>query len=129
MSCPCKHKRKVEPMDEEPKTQTTPAPNPATPARTGACPFCLRKHLLAARGYAREVAEDPAREWETEMLLENLVLAEDHADALGEQSLRAAIRTARHAVEDGAAPDVRSIYEQFKACGAWRDALAKRSAF
>lgn len=124
MSCPCKHKRKVEPMDEEPKTQATPAPT-----RSGACPFCLRKHLLAARGYAREVAEDPTREWETEMLIENLVLAEDHASALGEQSLRAAIRTARHAVEDGATPDVCLLYEQFKACGAWRDALEKRSAF
>ena len=124
MSCPCKHKRKVEPMDEKPETPTTPAPT-----RSGACPFCLRKHLLAARGYAREVAEDPTREWETEMLIENLVLAEDHALALGEQNLRDAIRTARHTLEDGATPDVCALYEAFKASDAWRDALAKRSAF
>lgn len=128
MSCPCKHKRKAEPMDEEKKQQAAPESN-ATPTRSGACPFCLRKHLLAARGYAREVAEDPAREWETEMLIENLILAEDHASALGEQPLRAAIRTARHMVEDGATPDVCALYEVFKASGAWRDALAKHSAF
>ena len=111
-------------MDEKPETPTTPAPT-----RSGACPFCLRKHLLAARGYAREVAEDPTREWETEMLIENLVLAEDHALALGEQNLRDAIRTARHTLEDGATPDVCALYEAFKASDAWRDALAKRSAF
>lgn len=119
MSCSCRKK----PMESPASTPTQP------PARSGACPFCLRKHLLAARGYAREVAEDPTREWETEMLLENLILAEDHADALGELSLRSAIRTARHAVEDGTPTDVGALYEQFKACGAWRDALEKRSAF
>lgn len=108
-------------MDEEPKQETTPTERTA-PARSGACPFCLRKHLLAARGYAREVADDQSREWEREMLLENLILAEDHADALGERELRAAILSARHAVEDGASPDIGELYSQFKASGAWAGA-------
>lgn len=121
MTCPCKHKHKEKPMDEEPKQEPTPAERDA-PSRTGACPFCLRKHLLAARGYAREVADGPSREWEREMLLENLILAEDHADALGERELRAAMQTARHAVEDGASPDIGALYSQFKASGAWAGA-------
>lgn len=112
MSCSCRK-----------KTMDTPAAStpPQTPARSGACPFCLRKHLLAARGYAREVADDPSREWELEHLLENLLLAEDHADAIGEPTLRAAIRGARHAVEDGSSPlpAVPALLDLFRASPAW----------
>ena len=52
--------------------------------RSGACPFCLRKHLLKADGYAEEVDEYPTRDWEREQLLKNLLLAEDHAAAIGD---------------------------------------------
>lgn len=98
-------------MSEEPDRQQADAP-----ARTGACPFCLRGHLLKARGYAREVEEDASREWEGDNLLENLLLAGDHALALGDGPLAASIRSARHAVEDGAAPlpVVSAVYEAFK---------------
>ena len=74
------------------------------PTRSGACPFCLRKHLLKARGYVGELAEDATREWEREKLLENLLLAEDHAEAFGDEGLRASIRGVRLPVESGAAP-------------------------
>lgn len=95
---------------QSPETEATP------PARTGACPFCLRKHLLKARGYARELAEDETREWERDNLLENLLLAEDHADALGADGLRAAIRAARIAAEGGAVPvaDCRALPDAAK---------------
>jgi len=69
--------------------------------RSGACPFCTRKHLLKARGYAREAAEDETREWEREKLLENLLLAEDHAEALGDGELRERIRAVRLDLENG----------------------------
>ena len=79
------------------------------PARTGACPYCLRKHLLKARGYAAEVREDATREWERENLLENLLLAEDHAEALVDAGFKAAIRAARLIVEDGGLPDMEPL--------------------
>ena len=86
-------------------------------ARSGACPFCLRKHLLKARGYARELAEDATREWEMEKLLENLLLAEDHAEALGDEETRGSIRLLRLEVENGAhgvADPAASLYDRFK---------------
>lgn len=76
------------------------------PIRSGACPFCLRKHVLKAAGYAEEVAEDPTREWEREQLLKNLLLAEDHAAALGDAGFKAAIREERLKAERGEAPDI-----------------------
>lgn len=76
------------------------------PARSGACPYCLRKHVLKADGYAEEVAEDPTREWEWEQLLKNLLLAEDHAGALGDAGFKAAIREERLKAERGEAPDI-----------------------
>ena len=79
------------------------------PARTGACPYCLRKHILKARGYARELREDGTREWERENLLENLLLAEDHAEALGDAGFKAAIREARLLLEDGGLPDMEPL--------------------
>ena len=87
------------------------------PARSGACPFCTRKHLLRARGYAREVAEDATREWELDGLLENLLLAEDHALALEDAGLASDIRAVRHSAEEGArvSGQVSSIYDRFKA--------------
>jgi len=94
MSCPCHNKPPA----------TTPAPSTpdnAERTRSGACPACLRKHLLKARGYASEIAEDPSRDWERDRLLENLLLAEDHAAELGEYELRAAIRAVRLATEGG----------------------------
>lgn len=78
-------------------------------ARTGACPFCLRKHLLRAAGYADEVREDGSREWEREELLKNLLLAEDHALALGDPPLKIAIRDARLEVEAGSVPDIEPL--------------------
>lgn len=98
MSCPCHSKQPPE----------APAPADAAPARSGSCPACLRKHLLKARGYASEIAEDPSRDWERDRLLENLLLAEDHAAELGEYELRAAIRAARLAAEGGV-PSLRQI--------------------
>ena len=76
------------------------------PARSGACPFCLRKHLLKAAGYAEEVREDATREWEKEKLLQNLMLAEDHAEELGETDFKEAIRAVRLQVEDGTLPKI-----------------------
>ena len=95
----------------------TPERDATPPARTGACPFCLCKHLRKARGYARELAEDATREWERDNLLENLLLAEDHADALGADGLRAAIRAARIEAEGGAVPvaDCRALLDAAKA--------------
>ena len=86
------------------------------PLRSGACPFCLRKHLLKARGYAREVIEDSTRRWEFDNLLENLLLAEDHATALKDESLASSIRSVRIAVEDGsdASASVAKLYDDFK---------------
>jgi hypothetical protein len=110
MTCPCKKKGKT--MEANPATPQ----DPATPARTGACPFCTRKHLLRARGYARELAEDPTREWERDNLLENLLLAEDHLAALGD-ALADELREIRHGVEEGRdmALAVAGIYDRFKA--------------
>ena len=87
----------------------------ATPPRTGACPFCTRKHLLRARGYAREVAEDPTREWERDNLIENLLLAEDHLAALGD-ALGGELRGIRHGVEEGhdMTLEIAGIYDRFK---------------
>ena len=66
-------------------------------------------HLLKARGYAAEVREDKTREWERENLLENLLLAEDHAEALGDAGFKASIREARLIVEDGGLPDMEPL--------------------
>lgn len=98
-------------METNPATQ-----DPATPARTGACPFCARKHLLRARGYAREVAEDPTREWERDNLMENLMLAEDHFAALGDTATLAEVQSIRHAAEVGenVATPVAGLYDRFK---------------
>ena len=100
----------------KPTPQDPAMPKTETPARTGACPFCLRGHLLRARGYAREVAEDPTREWERDNLIENLLLAGDHAEELGDGSLAATIRSTRHSIEDGAdpLPAARALYDIFK---------------
>lgn len=103
-------------MDAATEQSNAPAAAEAAPARTGACPFCAKKHILKARGYARELAEDPSREWEADNLLENLMLAEDHALALGDESLRAQLRAVRHAAEEGR-PDaarVDAVYARFK---------------
>ena len=100
-------------------TESNPATpqDPAAPARTGACPYCLRKHLLKARGYAREVSEDATREWERDNLLENMMLAEDHAEALGEAALRADIRAARIVAESGTvdAAAIAALHDRAKA--------------
>lgn len=82
------------------------------PARSGACPYCLRKHLLKARGYAAEIAEEPGREWELEKLLENLLLAEDHAEALGDDALRGEIRGVRLDFEAGASAPVQPLLDR-----------------
>lgn len=79
-----------------------PAPAAAAPERPGACPDCLRKHLVKARGYGREVSGGAGGDWERELLLENLLLAEDHAEAMGAMDVRSAIRAARLAFEAGA---------------------------
>lgn len=108
--CPCKKKT----MENQVPPPIVSAPehsvksNPS-PARTGVCPYCLRKHLLKAAGYAKEVREELGRTWEEERLLENLLLAEDHAEALGDWGFRAAIRVARLQVEDGGTPDIEPL--------------------
>ena len=106
-------------MSEEPKPAQEMPESVADPkpARTDACPFCLRKHLLKIRGYAREVAEDQTREWEQDNLLENLLLAEDHAAALGEATLAGAVRSIRLAAESGSpvADAAAQLYTDFKA--------------
>ena len=62
------------------------------------------QHLVKARGYAREVSGGAGGDWEREMLTENLLLAEDHAEALGAMDVRTAIRAARKALAAGADP-------------------------
>lgn len=84
-------------------------PSKDEPARSGACPYCLRNHLLKVRGYAKEIREDPTREWEAEMLLQNLLLAEDHAEAMGDWNLRSAIRAERLRAENGEFVDAESL--------------------
>lgn len=102
MTCPCKkRKAKEQKMEEE---QVSNVENGRKEPRTGVCPACLRKHLLKALGYAEEVAEDATREWERDRMLMNLMLAEDHCAARGDESLRATIRDARIKIEDGADP-------------------------
>ena len=93
----------------------THAPAAAAPERPGACPSCLRKHLVKARGYAREVTGGAGGDWERELLLENLLLAEDHAEAMGAMDVRSAIRAARLAFEAGA--DALSCAENALAAG------------
>jgi hypothetical protein len=102
-------------MDANPAETNPATPKTETPARTGACPFCTRKHLLRARGYARELAEDPTREWERDNLLENLLLAEDHLAALGD-ALAGELRGIRHSVEEGhdMTLEIAEIYDRFK---------------
>lgn len=123
--CDCKKKKQETKMDEGGKAdgvgesnitvKTEVTEERATPARTGACPFCTRKHLLRARGYARELAEDPSREWERDNLLENLLLAEDHLAELGD-ALAGELRGIRHGVEEGhdMALAIAKIYDNFK---------------
>lgn len=101
--CNCKKQKIMEAMPIPLKKQ-----QPVI-SRSGACPYCLRKHLLKASGYAAEVREDGTREWERENLLENLLLAEDHAEALGDAGFKAAIRQARLIVEDGGLPDMEPL--------------------
>lgn len=102
-------------MDEaiEAKAETK---QTTAPARTGACPFCVRKHLLKARGYAREISEDSMREWEHDNLLENLLLAEDHVAALRDTQLASSIRSVRIAAESGTCVSVSidHLYDVFK---------------
>ena len=111
--CNCKKNKHTEaaaPVDAEAKA--------ALPERSGTCPYCLRKHLLKARGYAREVDEGASgREWEVDNLIENLALAEDHALALADASLRASLRNIRHAAESGGsvADRIAELYERFAA--------------
>jgi riboflavin biosynthesis pyrimidine reductase len=83
----------------------------SAPARSGACRECLQKHLLKAEGYAEEMREDPSRAWEKKQLLKNLMLAEDHALALGDEDARAAIRAARLAAEGGAFAAASALYD------------------
>ena len=90
------------------------SPAPA-PERPGACGSCLRKHLVKARGYGRELSGGAGGDWERELLLENLLLAEDHAEAMGAMDVRSAIRAARLAFEAGA--DALSCTENALAAG------------
>lgn len=94
--CDCKKKM------ADTTNQTAPAAPASEPERPGACPSCLRKHLVKARGYGREVSGGAGGDWERELLLENLLLAEDHAEAMGAMDVRSAIRAARLAFEAGA---------------------------
>ena len=109
--CPCKKSDKTMNTNEigNPISSGAAKRSLPPPARTGACPYCMRKHILKARGYARELREDGTREWERENLLENLLLAEDHAEALGDAGFKAAIRGARLIVEDGGLPDMEPL--------------------
>lgn len=96
--CDCKKNRPAgEPAPDAPAV-------PAAETRPGACPDCLEKHLFKARGYARELSGGAGGAWEREMLTENLLLAEDHAEALGAMDVRTAIRAARKALKAGADP-------------------------
>ena len=87
--------------------------------RTGACRECLAKHLLKAEGYAEEMREDASRAWERKQLLKNLMLAEDHALALGDEEARAAVRAARLASEAGDHALARGLYDRLfdASCG------------
>lgn len=87
--------------------------------RSGACRECLQKHLLKAEGYAEEMREDSSRAWEKKQLLKNLLLAEDHALALGDEEARAAIREARLAAEIGAFDGAAKLYDRLfdASCG------------
>lgn len=84
--------------------------------RSGACAECIRKHLLKARGYAAEVSEDAARTWENDNLIENFLLAEDHARAFGDEALAATIRGIRLDAESGSsvARATALLYDFFK---------------
>lgn len=101
---------------------------PVVTSRSGACPFCLRKHLLKIRGYSREVAEDPSREWELDNLLENLLLAEDHAAALGDMQLVGNLRAIRINAEAGESVQIRcaALYDSFRAKHASEFSVAKQ---
>ena len=92
---------------------------PTNQNRTGACRECLQKHLLKAEGYAEEMREDASRAWERKQLLKNLMLAEDHAAALGDEPARAAIRTARLAAEGGDFAGAAGLYDRLfdASCG------------
>lgn len=96
--CGCKKKM------ADTTNQTAPAAPAAEPERPGACPSCLRKHLLKARGYGKELAAGAGGDWERENLEENLLLAEDHAEAMGAMDALRSIRAARKALEAGADP-------------------------
>ncbi len=89
------------------------------PIRDGACRECLQKHLLKAEGYAEELQEDPRRAWGRKQLLKNLMLAEDHAVALGDEEARAAIREARLAAEGGDFAGAAALYDKLfdASCG------------
>lgn len=91
----------------------------ASGARSGACRECLRKHLLKAEGYAEEMREDPSRAWEKKQLLKNLMLAEDHAAALGDEAARADIRAARIGAESGSYHAAAALYDSLfdASCG------------
>lgn len=83
----------------------------SAPARSGACRECLQKHLLKAEGYAEELREDASRAWEKKQLLKNLLLAEDHALALGDEETRATIRSARLSAESGSFAAASALYD------------------
>lgn len=87
--------------------------------RSGACRECLEKHLLKAEGYAEELREESSRSWEKKQLLKNLMLAEDHALALGDDPARAAIREARLAAEAGDFAGAEALYDKLfdASCG------------
>ena len=98
--------------------------------RSGACRECLAKHLLKAEGYAEELREDASRAWEKKQLLKNLMLAEDHAVALGDEQARAAIRAARIASESGNHSDALMLYDRLfdASCGCRKKATDNTKA-
>lgn len=111
--CNCNKGKKMEvPLTPPPVARAK--ETPAT-TRSGACPYCLRKHLLKASGYAEELREDSSREWEREQLLKNLLLAEDHAEALGDWDFRTAIRTERINLENGGMPETEPLLARARA--------------
>lgn len=79
--------------------------------RSGACRECLEKHLLKVEGYAEELREESSRSWEKKQLLKNLLLAEDHALALGDEEARATIRSARLSAKSGAFSAASALYD------------------
>ena len=95
--------------------------------RSGACRECLEKHLLKAEGYAEEMREDASRVWEKKQLLKNLLLAEDHALALGDEEARAAVRAARLASEAGDHALALGLYDRLfdPSCGCRRKAAER----